>query len=1012
MSVERRYWKNLADRHDCGPADEVRLEEHEVAAPWLSRRGFLKAAGFALPVTLAACHRAPVEQAIPFLVQPETVVPGRSLWYASTCLACEAACGLLVKNRDGRPIKLEGNPEHPLSRGGLCARGQASVLELYDERRLASPRLGGKPVDWQQLDGEVTRQLTGLRIGGGAVRFLTGTVVGPTLKRMIDAFLADFPNARHVMYDPISYSAMLDAHALTHGVRVLPRYRFDLADTIVSFDADFLGTWLAPVEYTAAWQSRRRPTPESPEMSYHVQIEPRLSVTGSKADRRWAIRPGMIAAELANLAEAVARRSGGARRAGLPEMSGIPALEIEALADRLWSARGRGVVVCGVNDLELQLECNRINHLIGAYGATIDLERPSRQAAGDDRELARLVDELEAGDVAALLVAGVNPAYDLAVVPEISKLLAGVPLLMNFARWEDETSRLAGVVCPDHHALESWGDAAPVAGLFSLVQPAIAPLGNTRPMIESLAEWRGEPAQALELVRETWRMEIYPLSDGRLDFQGFWNLVLERGVVEVAVEATAVRPFSVPDTRPPWREEMSAGMDLVLYATVAMGDGRHALNPWLHELPDPITKVTWDNVAALSPGDAERLGVTEGDVVRLEIRGPGGGLAAVELPVFVQPGQADGTVAAALGYGRTGTERFATIGPEWIEARGRSGVPAPVGMSLGPFVAVAEGGARRYSRGGLLLTATGRRRDLACTQTHHSLEVPERLALPGGERREVVREVSLAVLGSSAGDRTAGNHHGEPSLWPDDHPYTGHHWGLVVDLSACTGCSACVVSCQAENNIPVVGRDEVRRRRDMHWLRIDTYFTGDGPDVDVAHQPMMCQQCDNAPCETVCPVLATVHSEEGLNEQVYNRCVGTRYCANNCPYKVRRFNWFNYRKQASREDLVLNPDVTVRSRGVMEKCTFCAQRIMGAKLEAKAAGRPLADGDVRVACEQSCPAAAIVFGDLNDPASRVAGLMESSRRYKVLEELGVRPSVGYLAIVRRELGGEQEASDG
>ncbi len=995
MSRDQRYWKSLQDGRAGEDVPPAAGPDESAAGPALSRRGFLKAAGFALPATLAACRRAPVERAIPFLVQPEGVIPGRALWYASTCFGCEAACGILVKNRDGRPIKLEGNPEHPLSRGGLCARGQASVLELYDERRLAGPLAGGRPATWEEVDGAVGAELDRIRAAGGAVRFLTGTIVSPTVQRQIDALLATFEDARHVMYDPVSYSAILDAHERTHGARVLPRFRLDRADVIVAFDADFLGTWIAPVELTAAWQSRRRPTPEKPEMSYHVQIEPGLTVTGSKADRRIALRPSRFRAAMADLLAAVARRAGqgpGVTGGG----GGLPAAEIEALAARLWEARGRGLVLCGVNDLDLQLLCNWINHLIGAYGTTIDLQRPSRQAAGDDRALAALLAELEAGGVAALFVAGVNPAYDLAGRTDFSALARKVPLLVAFSRWQDETARVARFVCPDSHPLESWGDAEPVAGVVSLAQPAIAPLGKTRQLIETLARWRGAPRPARELVRDTWHAEVYPRAGSPGDFESFWNHALQRGVVEVGAPPPAVRPFAPPAlTASP--VGTSDGFELVLYSSVAQADGRHALNPWLHELPDPITKVTWDNVAALSPTDARRLGVAEGDVVRLEA--PGGG-ASVELPVFVQPGQAEGTVAVALGYGRAGTERFAAIGPDWIQAPPWTASPGPVGVSAAALVETDGVGLRRFRRAGVRVTRTGARRPLACTQTHHTLEVPEHLALPGGKVREAVRDVSLAAVAAGRPLEEPGP---EPSLWPEDHPYTGHHWALAIDLNACTGCSACVIGCQAENNVPVVGRDEVRRRREMHWIRIDTYFTGDGDRIRAVHQPMMCQQCDNAPCETVCPVLATVTSEEGLSEQVYNRCIGTRYCENNCPYKVRRFNWFNYHKKGTREDLVLNPDVTVRSRGVMEKCSFCVQRIMEAKMEAKEAGRPLADGDIAVACEQSCPARAIVFGDSNDPGSRVAAMMKDPRRYRVLAELGVRPSVGYLAVVRNEV---------
>ncbi|MGE5571357.1 MAG: Fe-S-cluster-containing hydrogenase [Rhodospirillales bacterium] len=946
--MENQYWRSLAE------SEQPAAHEAEFEGAGNSRRDFLKAAGFVLAgAALSGCGRAPVEKAIPHLDQPGGVVAGRAQFYASTCGACPAGCGLLAKVRDGRPIKLEGNPDQAISRGASCAVGQASLLGLYDSLRLKQPLAHGKPAGWEQVDREIAARLAEIRKAVGAVRYLSGTITSPTKLEMIGRFLAQFSNARHVMYDALSVSAILDAHEQTHGTRILPHYRFAAAGVIASFDADFLGTWISPVEFARDYASRRQP----PEMSWHVQFEGRMSITGSKADLRVKAAPDEILAHLERLAGRIEAND--------------PAED--ELAARLLRARGRSLVICGLNDLAAQVLTNHINHLLGNYGATLDIERPSLQRRGNDRALADLLAELQAGQVAALFIDGVNPAAELPATPALDR----AKLVVSFAGSVDETSQHAHYICPDHHYLESWEDAEPVRGLISFTQPTIRPLNSTRAVIESLAVWMGSPAPAYDLIREHWK--------DRID----WDGALEKGCAEVNAAAQAPRWTGAKIAR---RAPVVEGYTAVLHPAVGMLDGRHAANPWLHELPDPITKTVWDNCALLSPKTAAALGVRDGDVVRIEAG------AAIELPAVVQPGQHDRVIAVALGYGRKASERFANIGPRWTGRKPTVNENGRVGANASPLLAL-EDGLLRYERGGVKIAKTGRRIELASTQEHHTLSVPKHLAPPGGEVRPIIREITPAELGKPA---EHAEHHEE--LWPDDHPYTSHHWGMAVDLNACTGCSACVIACQVENNIPVVGKDEMRRRRGMHWIRIDRYYSGPPDDVQVAHQPMMCQQCNHAPCETVCPTLATVHSDEGLNQQVYNRCVGTRYCANNCPYKARRFNWFNYPSNDKLANLVLNPDVTVRSRGVMEKCTFCVQRIQEAKIEAKRLGVPLKDGDIRVACEQACPAGAIVFGDLNDPNSRVSRLARDARQYRVLEELNVGPAVHYLKVIRNRNG--------
>jgi Fe-S-cluster-containing dehydrogenase component len=939
--VMKNYWRSIEERDHPVPPREVDDGRSEP-----NRRDFLKAAGFSLAAVTAACHRPPVDRAVPYLTAPEQIVPGRAYWLASTCHGCPSRCGILVKCRDGRPIKIEGNPEHPLSRGGVCAVGQATLLGLYDSHRLTGPLVGGAASEWAAADRVVAEKLATAR----KVRVVSTTLASPTASRLIRDFVGHFEDGRHVVYDVPSCSAIADAHEQTHGERLIPHFRFDRAEVILGVDADFLGTWISPVEFTKGW-SAARPS------SWHVQLEPRMSLTGSKADQRLRLHPGDEGLVLAHIAVALGEE--------LPGLASLPISRIvfDRIVARLDEARGRSLVVCGSSRLEDQIAANRVNELLGNYGSTLLLDQPSKQREGNDRELAQLVADLAEAD--ALFVVDCNPVYDLPQGSEVAKLLARVPLVVAITSHHDETSQLAHVVAPDHHFLESWRDSEPVAGVYSVTQPAIAPLRNTRSMLESFAAWSGNPAGAYDLIRGA--------------FAGEWDKTVHDGVASAS--ASGVAPL--PQRGREWsrgagpgegrdvltrafsssRDQKPGEFTLVLYPSIAMLDGRHAHNPWLHELPDPMSKVTWDNYAALSPDAASSLGVRDGDVVRISAGGE-----RIELPAFVQPGQHDSIVAIALGYGRFGTERFSKVGPKWLLARTHLAPGEPVGQRAVQLARFA----------GVTIAKTARRHDLATTQLHNSM-VGRNLARELDEEPPHIPE--------------------NANLWPAK-TKGEQKWAMAIDLTRCTGCAGCVIACQAENNVPVVGKDEVLREREMHWIRIDRYYAGEGDEVKVAHQPMMCHHCGNAPCETVCPVLATVHSSDGLNQQVYNRCVGTRYCANNCPYKTRRFNWFDYPREDRFANLVLNPDVTVRTRGVMEKCSMCVQRIEEARIQAKQRGAAIADGAVQMACQQSCAADAIVFGNINDPNSRIAQVVRDPRYYRLLEEINVDPGVGYLRLTR------------
>ncbi len=1001
MTTELKYWKTLEQKNGTPEALEAAGREFFVlpkenaaqddAVP-VQRRDFLKFLGMGAAMTaLAACARRPVEKIIPYLVKPEEINIGTANYYASTCGECPAACGTLVKTREGRPIKMEGNPQHVVSKGGLCARGQASLINLYDPDRLRGPltmkRKAGKgeAITWGALDSIIGTTLDQISDGRGNVRVLMATTTSPSTKAAVQQFVGAFHGGKVVWFDPVSYENVVRAQELSYGSAVMPRYRFDKADYILSFGADFLGTHISPVEFTKGFSSKRALAGKKPSMSRFTAFESVPTTTGSNADRHIAVKPG----DELGTAVAIARALGVAPDSLKDFKTDVDPKIIATVAKELQAHRGSAIVIGGgaapghPQALALELVVNAINSALGNEGETIDgTARPSNQALGSYAALSDLITEMKTGDIDLLLIQGVNPAYQLPTSLGFADATKKVPLVISFNDRSDETAALCDYLCPAPHALEAWGDAEPQKGIYSLQQPAISPLFDTRAFQDSLILWAKKSkcdAKVLEsynnwyeYLRGYWEKTVYPASGVNASFQAFWESALRDGVIVAnhndtpSVRALHSNAFTVASPAPLPPPIKGGGVSegdfrLALYATVAQHDGRHANNAWLQELPDPVTKITWDNYVSIAPATAKKLGLNEGDIVVLTA-----GATKLDAPIHIQPGLHPQALTIAVGYGRknagkvgndVGVNAYA-LGTTW------SGIPAQIAK-------------------------TGRSMTLACTQGHQTME-----------GRPIIKE---ATLDEFLKDPRAGNEEEGHliTMW-DEHKYPKYKWGMAINLNSCTGCSACVIACQAENNIATVGKDQVSRDRIMHWIRIDRYYKGDEANPQVMNQPMLCQHCDNAPCETVCPVIATAHSDEGLNQQIYNRCVGTRYCANNCPYKARKFNFLNFSTVNPEPPLhmVLNPDVTVRSRGVMEKCTFCVQRIEEKKSWAKDRDIKLPDGELKTACQQSCPADAIVFGDANDPNSRVAKLMKNDRGYNVLAELNVRPAITYLTKIR------------
>jgi len=983
----REYWRSLDELADT---PEYRaLVEREfpgLAEDLLSprtRRTFLKVMGASLGIAGLASCRWPKELIMPFASRPEGRIPGVPQQYATVMELGGVAVGLLVTSVDGRPIKIEGNPLHPGSLGAASARHQASVLELYDPDRSKQivRREGAQafPQSWDEFLAFASPQFAMLRAEGGrGLAVLTGETSSSTVARLRKRFESVFPAATWYEWEPWSRANEREGlrRALGHGVRAV--YRLDEAETVLCLDADPLFEDPDALRHAREFASRRR---GDGAMVRLYAAEPAVSLTGAMADHRLAVDPSAVAGVLRTLAAELVR-------AGLA----LPTVEraadtstgdylafTQAAARDLLAHLGRGLVIAGPRQPPaVHALAHRINAALGAVGRVVRYVDSGPGGDGAHRgTITELAAAARSGEVRTLVILGGNPAYDAPVELDLPAALASVPTTIRLGLFDDETSRVSRWHVPQAHFLECWGDARAWDGTVSVQQPLIDALYGGKSAIELLALVLGNPsASGYDLVRETVCERM-----GATGFEPAWRRALHDGVLAgsefpaAPVQPPADTELAEAASEAPGDTTADGPFTIVFAPDARVHDGRFANNAWLQELPDPLTKITWDNAALLSPASAEKLGVRDGDLVRITSAG-----RSLEIAAYVMPGQADGVVVLPLGYGRT--------------AAGRVGN----GVGFNAY-ALRTSGALWFAPGATV-EKTGRTHQLVCTQDHFAIDrvgFQER----GIRIRELIREATLAEYKANPDFAREGQ--GSERTAPFTSPgLTGEHqWGMSIDLSACIGCNACMVACQAENNIAVVGKDQVRRGREMHWIRVDRYFRGRPESPRLAFQPVACQQCENAPCEQVCPVAATEHSDEGLNEQVYNRCVGTRYCSNNCPYKVRRFNFFNwFLHLPETERMVFNPDVTVRGRGVMEKCTFCIQRIEAVKIAAGNDRRPIRDGEIAPACAQTCPTEAIVFGDLKDPDSRVARLHRHPRAYGILSELATRPRNLYLARLR------------
>ena len=1078
MSKTKTYWKGYAEKNntpdfvnsshkefqDKIPVEEF-LADEGIQDLKTGRRDFLKFMGFSVAAASLASCEAPVIKSIPYVNKPEEITPGIANWYASSFYDGNNFANVLVKSREGRPIWLKGKKDGFTS-GGITPAISTSVLNLYNSSRLNGPKKNNEDASWVSIDTEIKNKLSSIVDDNGSIRILTNTIISPSTNAAINEFINahskldeegnNQSNIKHVQYDAQSYFGIRQANEKTFGEAFIPTYHFEKAKTIVSLNADFISSWLMPTKFALDYSKSRKP--ENGWMSMHFQFESNYSLTGANADYRARIKPSEEAALASSI---LSMLDGGSTK---HDFSQDVLTKLSSAVNSLKENKGSSLVVSGSNDAHIQAMVNKINFKLGNYGSTINHAQPLSLFNGNDTEVDQLVNDISSNKIDALIVYNCNPVYSLPNGDKLGEALSNSKMLkVSFADVMDETASCCQYVCPDHNYLESWCDFEPTPGHVSLQQPIIRPLYNTRQAQESFLVWANKADRGVSeskvfynFIKDNWTANNIGNQSEYITFDEFWNWTVHNGFTNTeSINTIELQDFEIDANV----KVSSSEWEVALYQN-ELGLGQYASNPWLQELPSAITKVVWDNYITMAPSDCFKLfGINDGDpkaawdgihlgqeekafVATVKL-----GENELTLPVFPLPGQADGTIGIAMGYGRGAGDL--DIGKAAFQCdefgnhlKDENGALIPVGGNAFKLSSFSNG-LLNY-QGAVEVTATTEKYSLACTQTHHTIMgrtsiVKETTYDFWKENHEYNQEAYNPVvkLHSHAEGGHSEVNATEYSLW-DEHPVeqVGHRWGMSIDLSSCNGCGVCITACHSENNVPVVGKDEVRRSRDMHWLRMDRYFSSieddnrskweesrrsegdfdygklevpeDNPSV--VFMPMLCQHCNHAPCETVCPVAATTHSNEGLNMMTYNRCIGTRYCANNCPYKVRRFNWFNYRdyrkfknvnpNQDMMARMVLNPDVVVRSRGVMEKCSFCVQRIQEGKLAAKKDARPVIDGDVTTACADACPNDCITFGDWNDESSKIREVSGSDRAYQALEEVGVKPNIWYQLKIR------------
>ncbi len=1018
MSSNKKYWKRVEDLNPSPnaavqavkhkefveeiPVDEFLGDKSTLESSSTTRRDFLKYVGFSTAAaSLAACE-GPVIKSIPYVVQPEQIIPGVANYYATAIANGYDFASLLIKTREGRPIKVESN-SLAKANGSINARVQASVLDLYDNQRLTGPQKRGENISWETFYSEIGQGLKDVQNQGKTIVLLTQTFASPSTEKLISEFKSKYSNVEHVVYDAISESAAADAYEMKYGRRGLAHYDFSKAKTIVSIGADFLGDWQGG-GFDAAYAKGR--VPKNGTMSRHIQFESNMTLSGANADKRVPLKPSQQKLALVRLYGKLTGTSVGVT---LP-----PAIEavVDSAAKELLKAGADGVVLTGIQDVNAQGLVIAINEFLNSKSYHPQTTILTRQ--GNSQAVSKLVNDMNKGKVGAIFMVGVNPVYTLPNQAAFVDGLKKTSLSVSFSMKADETAEVSQYAAAVPHYLESWGDIEVKSGHYGLMQPTIRPLFDTQQFQDVLLKLSGNTLTYHDYIKSNWNSSIL---DGTS-----WNEALHDGVyISSSSKKLNNNTFNLDIALSALSKIKSSDFELTLYPKTGMGDGQQANNPWLQEFPDPLTRTTWDNYVTVSEFDAKSLGLENtndatgglnGSYANLSVNG-----TTVKAPVMIQPGQARGTLGLSFGYGRT----------KGLKSEMQTGVNAfPLYNEFNPTPSVR-------------IEAAGGMHEFACVQLHNTLM----------GRGDIIKETTLEIFNTKDTEVwnptpvVSLNHQETPvsspdvDLWDEFDRSIGHHFNLSIDLNSCTGCGACVIACHAENNVPVVGKEEIRRSRDMHWLRIDRYyssddtFEGDNQTKDnisglgsslstfgemempsenpqVAFQPVMCQHCNHAPCETVCPVAASSHGRQGQNHMAYNRCVGTRYCANNCPYKVRRFNWFlyngndefDYHMNNDLGRMVINPDVTVRSRGVMEKCSMCIQMTQKTILDAKRDGRPVNVNEFKTACSAACDSGSIVFGDINNEKDEVTKLKDDQRAYHLLEHVGTKPNVVYQVKVR------------